>query len=250
MEPLAYRTAGSGEPLILLHGFCESGQIWEPLVRGLSKSFFLVLPDLPGHGNTPLNREINSINNVAQTVISLAEKLELEQPVLMGHSMGGYVTLAAVDQRPDLFRKFGLIHSTAFADNDEKKQNRNKSVEFIIRNGPDAFFDIFVPGLYHKEGPWVKKVDEIVRKTPAETLIRYTEMMRDRPDRSKVLQSFEGPVLLLGGKMDSFIPWQALQEQATFATQPHLHIFDHIGHLGMYEDPARVEKVIEEFMWL
>jgi pimeloyl-ACP methyl ester carboxylesterase len=248
MATLAYREAGSGNPLILLHGFCESEKIWNPLIQELSKYFRLILPDLPGHGQTPLLPQTGSLADIAADIIDLVKELDLVHPVVMGHSMGGYVTLAAVKQQPDLFKAFGLIHSTAFADTKEKKENRNKSIQFIERNGPDAFFDIFVPGLYHKEGPWINEVDAMVRKTPPETLIRFTEMMRDRPDSRSVIKTFKGRILLIGGKMDSFIPWETLEEQASTSNHTELHVIDHVGHLGMYEDPELIAGLIEKFL--
>ena len=248
MAALAYREAGSGNSLILLHGFCESEKIWNPLIPELSKHFRLILPDLPGHGQTPLRPETSSLADIAKDIIDLVKELDLVHPVVMGHSMGGYVTLSAVKQQPDLFKAFGLIHSTAFADTAEKKENRNKSIQFIERNGPDAFFDIFVPGLYHKEGPWIKEVEDIVRKTPAETLIRFTEMMRDRPDNRSVIKTFKGPILLIGGKMDSFIPWETLEEQASISSHSELHVIDHVGHLGMFEDPELIAGLMDKFL--
>ncbi|MEJ2003625.1 MAG: alpha/beta hydrolase [Cyclobacteriaceae bacterium] len=247
MAVLRYRTQGSGNPFILLHGFCECNEIWNPVLKKLSGNFQLILPDLPGHGKTPLNDQILSLGDVAQSVLELIEELGLQEPVIMGHSMGGYVTLSAVQQRPELFSEFGLIHSTAYADSDEKKENRNKSIEFVLNNGADAFFDVFVPGLYHKEGPWISEVDQMIRKTPRETVIRYTEMMRDRPERIDIVKSWSNEILFVGGDMDSFISAESLENQAKMADKSVLHILPETGHLSMFEDPDKLAEIILDF---
>ena len=176
------------------------------------------------------------------------DSLELSSAAIMGHSMGGYVSLAAVSKYPDKFRKLGLIHSTAYADTPEKKINRNKSIEFIEKNGPRAFFDVFVPGLYHSGGSWLEDVEKIVHATPADTLIRYTKMMRDRPERLNVLRSYPSEILFLGGEMDTFIPSASLNTQAAYAVNPNLVIMKDTGHLGMFEKTGEMLKILTAFM--
>jgi len=247
MMPLRYLEHGSGDPLLLLHGFCESSHIWDLVIESLSRNHRLVLPDLPGHGKSPFTHDIRSLDDVAKRVIALAKELKLDNPSIFGHSMGGYVTLAAIEQQPDYFKSFGLIHSTASADTPEKKANRDKSIRFIQTNGAGAFFNMFIPSLYHRGGPWVEDVERMVRQTPRETLISYSEMMRDRPDRTRILETFDGRILIIGGREDTFIPFQSLKMQADGIPAAELHLLEDIGHLAMFEDPERLVQIIEGF---
>jgi pimeloyl-ACP methyl ester carboxylesterase len=232
---------------MLLHGFCESSEIWEPLISHLSDKFELILPDLPGHGNSPLTENISTLSDISSLVIQLLNEGSWEKPLIMGHSMGGYVTLAVIAENPELFSGFGLIHSTAEADSQDKKANRDKAIAFISKYGAKPFFDNFVPSLYYRKGSWVKEVDTLVRRTPAKTLLRYSAMMRDRPDRLGVIESFHRNILLIGGSRDSFIAHSSLKEQAAIGENTHLHIFEDIGHLSMFEDPEVLSGAISDF---
>jgi pimeloyl-ACP methyl ester carboxylesterase len=72
-------------------------------------------------------------------------------------------------------------------------------------------------------------------------------MMRDRPDRLGVIESFHGNILLIGGSRDSFIAHSSLKKQAAIGENTHLHIFEDIGHLSMFEDPEVLSGVISDF---
>ena len=128
-----YRVLGAGKPLILIHGFAEDGDIWSNQINALQQYFQLIIPDLPGSGKSELIADM-SIEGMAEVIKELithelkflrqtAEAEEAFVPIA-GHSMGGYIALAIAEKYPQLISSIALVHSTAFADSEEKKANR------------------------------------------------------------------------------------------------------------------------------
>lgn len=110
-------------PLVLLHGFAEDSSLWDRQKEYLKDKFRLIIPDLPGSGNTPLaNDSATSMEGLAAAVKARLDAENIQQCILVGHSMGGYVTLAFAELYPYTLKAFGLFHSTSYADTEEKKR--------------------------------------------------------------------------------------------------------------------------------
>src|SRR5690606_19740979 len=154
--------------------------------------------DLPGFGNSPGLKTPFTIDDVAEEILNWIRHNPIKNATLIGHSLGGYVSLALLERSPDLFKSFVLFHSTALPDSPEKKSSRNKVVEFIENNGVLAFTSNFIPSLFaNPEHPAVKTVRSISQEASAEAVKGYTFAMRDRPDRTSVLKDSGKPVLFL-----------------------------------------------------
>ncbi len=244
-----HRTLGSGPPVLLLHGFCESNQIWGVFANILAQRFEVIMPDLPGFGKSTLPATPFTIDSVATQMWEWLDELGVGNPVIVGHSLGGYIALSMVHQRMEEVPGFCLLHSTAKKDTEEKKQNRNKTIDFVARNGVEPYIKTFVPGLfYDKESPAMKEVFAIANTTPRETLLAYTAAMRDREDRRKVLDDFDGPVLFIAGEKDEIIPLDSLMDQAVQPSNGRLSILSDTGHMGMLESTTRCVEIVTQFV--
>lgn len=249
MSSIHYRTLGTGQPVVLLHGFCESNQIWGVYANLLSQRCQLIIPDLPGFGNSELPPAPFTIDAIAERLWQWLDQLEIKRPVLIGHSLGGYVTLAMTHQRMGSVPGFALFHSTAKPDTEEKKLNRDKVIAFVNKNGVAPYIETYVPGLFfRKDNPSIKEVYPIAYSTPAETLVAYAAAMRERPDRRKVLEDFEGPVLIIAGEKDDIIPLDSLMDQAIQLRKGRLSILSDTGHMGMLESTTRSVEICAQFV--
>lgn len=244
-----YTEEGTGFPVIFIHGFCETNEIWKAFSNHLSKNFRILAVDLPGFGKSTLLPEGFSITDVANKVLVWLETTGITDCVVVGHSLGGYVALAMAEQRPELFRAFGLFHSTAYADSEEKKQSRNKVIEFVARQGVTPFVGSFIPPLFFDQtNPNIQSVVALASQTRPETLIAYVRAMRDRPDRTEVLRSFAGRILFIAGEKDNGIPLDSITKQVILTAHPVLHTLPLAGHMGMFEDPCRTIEIVRRFV--
>ena len=249
MNSVYYRTMGSGPPVVLLHGFCETNQIWGVFANLLAQRCKLIIPDLPGFGASALPPSSFSLDSVGELMWEWLDSIDVQRPVLVGHSMGGYISLAMTHQRPDSVAGFSLFHSTAKADTDEKKANRDKTIAFVNKHGVAPFIETYVPGLFfNKESPAIKDVYAIAYTTPAATLVSYASAMRERPNRRKVLDDFEKPVLMIAGEKDEIIPVDTLMDQAVQLRKGRLSILSDTGHMGMLESTNRSVEIVAQFV--
>lgn len=244
-----YTDQGKGFPVILIHGFCETHEVWKRFAQQLSKDFRVISVDLPGFGKSKLLPEGFSVADAASKIIEVIKQLGINTCIPIGHSLGGYVTLAMVKQQATLFSAFGLFHSTAYADTEERKASRNKVIGFVSENGVPPFIETFIPPLfYDKQNPHIPFAVNMALQTKQETLIGYAAAMRDRPDLTSVIQKFNKPILFIAGEKDTVIPPDALEKQAELAGKPHLHVIAQVAHMGMFEKEADTLNLTRGFL--
>lgn len=244
-----YTDQGKGFPLVLIHGFCETHEVWTRFAKELSKNYRVINVDLPGFGKSKSLPEGFSVADAGSKINELLTQLNINKCIAVGHSLGGYVTLAMVKQKSALFAGFGLFHSTAYADSEERKAARNKVVDFVSKNGVPAFIETFIPPLFHdKSNPDIPFAVKMALQTKQETLIGYAQAMRDRPDLTSVIQNFNNPILFVAGEKDTVIPPDTLQKQAKLASKPHLHVVSQAAHMGMFEKEAETLNLMQDFL--
>ncbi|HNP18464.1 MAG TPA: alpha/beta hydrolase [Fulvivirga sp.] len=253
MSKIYSKKQGSGDPIVLIHGFCETSEIWKPIVNKLALSNEVHTLDLPGFGASPLPTEAFTLEDISGTVYQWIVDNNLQGSIIIGHSLGGYVTLALAKNHPKAIKGFGLFHSSALADDEEKKSSRNKTIDFVKKRGVMVFAESFVTQLFYlKNRSRLKKEIEEVTKmagnTSEETLVRYMEAMRDRPDNTEILKTFDKPVLFIAGDQDSSVPIEKSQAQFEYIKKPFIHVLNNVGHMGMYEDTAACFLAIRQFI--
>lgn len=128
-KKLNYMVSGEGPVLVLIHGFGEHSSTWSAQLNAFPL-FKLIIPDLPGSGESEMIDDM-SMEGMAESLNAILQFESIDNIIMLGHSMGGYVTLAFAELYGQLLQGFGLIHSTAFADSAEKKEDRLKGIDFI-----------------------------------------------------------------------------------------------------------------------
>ena len=252
-KDILYHRHGQGAPVILIHGFSEDATIFSNQVSFLESKYLVIVPDLPGSGRSPFNETLISLEDFAEAILAVLDAEKIDKATVIGHSMGGYITLAIAEKFPERLETFGLFHSSAYADDDEKKKTRMKSIEFIREHGAAKFLEESIPKLFgekfKKEQP--EKVKELVKKYAGfdpRALVQYTKAMIARPDRTEVLKTWKKPILMIIGEEDSAIPFQASLQQSHLPTLCYIHIAKQTGHMGMIEESSSCNDVILEFL--
>jgi pimeloyl-ACP methyl ester carboxylesterase len=248
MSLIHFQVQGHGKPIILLHGFPMNQTVWDDFVPLLSDTHKVITVDLPGFGKSPSLPLPFTIEQVADSVLSWMSAEKFFGGTLIGHSLGGYVALAMAEKAPAVISGLGLFHSTAYADSADKKESRLKVIDFIEKNGVLAFTSNFIPPLFadqnHKA---ISKVREIAIQSSKNAVLGYTLAMRNRPDRTAVLQKLKIPVLFLAGEADAGIPVESIIKQADQCELPLVHILKQVAHMGMFEDPQASAAMIRSF---
>lgn len=251
-EKIAFTQKGKGRCIVLLHGFLESKTTWADYVDALSKKFKVVAIDLPGHGNSASYGYVHTMELMAETVKALLDYLRLKKYVLVGHSMGGYVALAFAENYPDYIKGLVLFHSTAAADTDEKKYDRDKAIRLVKRTPhkyiAEAVKRLFAAHNLEKLADKVKLAQDIAMQTTQQGIIDALEGMKIRPNREVVLKFVSYPILFINGKYDLVIPYENIQHQLQLAHQIETLLLENSGHMGFFEEPEKSLKALNKFV--
>jgi pimeloyl-ACP methyl ester carboxylesterase len=233
--------------VVLLHGFGENPDIWESFIPMLPKQYNFISLDYSKIAFC------QTIDQYAQWVHTEIEQRKITRFVLIGHSMGGYISLAYAEKHAEYLAGLGLFHSTAFSDSEEKKSSRDKTAAFIKKRGSAAFIDSFLPNMYNKDfvrknGVYIRQQLDDNRKLPQDALVQATMAMKERPDRSNILNKLKVPVLFVVGQKDLFIPFEDALEQIPMIQKPYALILANVAHAGMKEAPKSCAGITSEFL--
>lgn len=250
-KSIAYQISGSGPALVLLHGFLESKAIWDDFTEILQKDFTVIAIDLPGHGESELIEETHSMQLMAGAIKEVLQSENIENAVIAGHSMGGYVALQFAVDNEEMVKGLVLFHSHANADTEEAKENRRRTINIVNQNRA-GFIRQFIPDLFdqrHVENysDAIQKLQDIAALMSPEAIITALSEMRDRPSQLQYLLLTEIPVLFIIGKQDSRMPYNQLLAQAVIPSHSEILLLEDVGHMGYIEAPGKTLQALRHF---
>lgn len=242
---------GSGNALVLLHGFTESVKIWHDYRNTLSQNFRLILIDLPGHGKSSVVAEVHSMELMADCVKTVLDHLEITSSVMIGHSMGGYVALAYARKYSRMLKGLGLFHSTSLADSDEARQGRQKAIE-AIENNHSRFLLNFIPDLFAPETrdlfqDEIQNLIEEASQMSPRAILAAQKGMKDRNSTLDVLINASFPVMFIAGQKDTRVPFENVWVQMALTETAYSLILRNAGHMGFIEAKIQSLDFIESF---
>lgn len=248
---IKYQEYGQGKTIVFLHGFLESSTIWEDFAQELSAQYRIFTIDLPGHGGSAVLAEEHSMELMAEEVKNILEIEGIQKILLIGHSMGGYVSLAFAEKYPDMLKGLVLFHSQAAADSEETKKNRDRTIE-IVEKDKISFIKNFIPDLFAPDNRKIlnKEIDVLIDtalKTPKEGVIAALKGMKNRKDRTHVIKSPKFPVMFIAGKHDTRVPLDLILEQVDNSEKAVVMIFEDCSHMGYLEARDETLEVIYDF---
>ena len=248
-----YQVSGKGSALIFLHGFMETAQIWRAFQTEFSMRFSTIAIDLPGHGESSVFSEIHTMDFMAKAVNAVLKAENVSRAIFIGHSMGGYVTMALADLFPEKIHSVVLFSSSCFADTEEKKKDRDKAIT-TAEASKQKFVSATIPNLfYQKEGLVaennIRKMTNMGIDQPLKGITAAIAGMRDRPDRSHILKNIKSSMLLLlGGKNDTLVTPEAVSKMAEIAPHAEVILMDECGHNGYIEKEKESLAAISDFL--
>jgi pimeloyl-ACP methyl ester carboxylesterase len=251
---LACTDWGEGTPVVLLHAFPFTRQMWRFQYEGLTTRMRLVTPDLPGFGESPLPQAEPDLALMAQGVLDLLDSRGLDRVVLGGLSMGGYVAMEILRRRPGLVRGLLLADTKASADPPAGAENRIRMAELLEQNhNPRVLVHDVLPTLMgdttREEHPetvaWLR---EIVLDTDPVAAAWAQRAMAARPDSFDTLRQVRVPTLVLVGEEDALSPPADAEAMADAVPGARLAVLERVGHLSAAESPDAFNALVEELV--
>ncbi len=239
---------GEGVPMVLLHGYLESMNVYQSFLGQYIKDRSVLILDTPGHGKSEAMFLEQTMEDIAKQIILLLDYLNIQTFAIYGHSMGGYVAQAVVKMVPDRVALLGLLHSNVFADSVEKKENRRREIELIRQGKLPLIAEAFMPRVvagYNLErlSATIKQwVDDVKTMNP-EGIIACLNAMMNRPDNRQLLDGTT-PIHLIGSDSDPLLSTETIEGMRKGTAVQYFTSIKNCGHASFVEQPQELAKGI------
>ncbi len=250
---LAYDDQGTGLPLIFLHAFPLNRSMWAPQVAALSKQFRTIALDLRGHGESDAPLWSFSLDQYADDVFALLDHLHIPQAVLVGLSMGGYVSLAFSRKYENRLKALVLADTRAQADSPDGRLGRFHLAQTAYTQGSDAVAETMLPKLLgatslRSRPELVEYARKTIQHAPVSGILVDLMAMADRPDSVAHLRTITCPTLVVIGQEDQTTPLVDAQLMANEITGARLAVIPAAGHLSNREQPDVFNDLLRGFV--
>ncbi|MER3428804.1 MAG: alpha/beta hydrolase [Pyrinomonas sp.] len=249
---IGYDDVGDGLPVVLLHAFPLNRAMWHEQIAALSSRWRFIAPDHRGFGESSVAPSA-TMEEMAQDVAALLDELQIEQAVIGGLSMGGYVSFAFYRQFPQRVRALILADTRAEADTEEARRNRERMAERALREGAEAIAEEMIPKLVAartlNERPEIRERLRlmIVRNDPA-GIAAAQRGMAVRRDQTDLLARIEVPTLIIVGCEDQLTPPELSEAMHQRIRGSHLVAIEGAGHVSNIERPQDFNRALESFL--
>ncbi|MBN1681667.1 MAG: alpha/beta fold hydrolase [Anaerolineae bacterium] len=243
---------GQGTPLVLLHGFPFDHRIWQAQVEALSDICRVITPDLRGHGSSPFPDGVYDMDTMAQDVLALLDRLDVRRAIWAGHSMGGYVLMAALRLAPERIMGAAFVATHPLPDSDAKRAQRLDDATEAIRLGSTRIVcgmldKLFAPSVSATPALAQKTVDIMVNTSPV-GVAGALRGMAGRPDSTGTLRSMTVPAVVVVGAEDQIVSLDVARNMADTIPGATLVIVPGAGHMLMLEQPDATTDALRPFI--
>lgn len=247
---LALDVSGVGDPILFVHGFPLSREMWRHAVDRLADQWLCINPDLRGHGESDVTAEV-TIQQFADDMAALIEQFGRgKSAVVIGLSLGGIIALDLFRRRRELVRALGLIDTRANAETPEGVQRRESVAATALNEGTRAVVDALLPNVFSL------KFDEDLRETwyrlmcatPPEGVAAASRALASRPDSLSLLKEIDVPTLVVAGEDDAITPVQTLREIHEKIRGSRFEVIPGAGHVPPVEAPDEFVRILRSFL--
>lgn len=249
-----YKKVGKGKPVFLIHGFPNDHTTWNNIVPELSSKYQVFMPDLPGAGSSSFLNELMTIEAMASQIYQIFDHENLEKAVMVGHSMGGYVSANFANLFPDRLAGLSLLHSSAGKDSEEKRAFREKGIK-LMRKGDlekNAFLkgmanNLFFPEFAENNLSIVQSIIDNGNALSTEALTTFYTAIKERIDQTESLKNLKFPVQFIIGNDDQVINKEEMLQQSHLAEISDVQLYQSCGHMSMFEYPEKLTDDLIRF---
>lgn len=249
---LHHEIHGDGLPVLMIHGFPFDRTIWKSQVAALSSDYRVITPDLRGHGQTPASDGVYTMDLLAHDVLALLDELGVERAVWVGHSMGGYLSMAALRLAPERLMGLALVATHPHADSEDRRIQRIQSAESALENGSANIALSMMSMLFatntDPKSPTARGVYDIMIEASPEGLNGALRGMAERPESVATLQALSIPALVIAGAEDQIVDVAVAEKMAAMIPQAELVVVPEAGHMVMVEQPDATNEALRRFL--
>lgn len=247
---IAYSTKGKGRTILLIHGFLGAKEIWKEFEKRLAKNFKVVSIDLPGHGQSECIGYVHNMELLADCCKSLLTQLSIRKAVVVGHSLGGYVSLAFGEKYPDAVLGLMLVNSTAKGDSESRKKSREQLIN-LVKKDREKLLKHLVPSFFslkNRKTTWlVKNYLRMANSCTEQAIIATAEGMKLRKEREIVLKFAPYPFHYIIGAHDSILDSKQLIKETKIGDSGSYSLLEDASHMSILESKEQVFKAIKSF---
>lgn len=251
---LAYDDHPGPRPaVVLLHGFPLDRTLWHHQVAALAGQYRLIVPDLRGHGASEAVPGVATMDDFADDLAALLDHLGVDQVVLGGLSMGGYIAFAFWRRYRARVLGLVLVDTRAQADTEEGRRGREEIARLAEEQGAAAVAErnlpkLLAPATYRERPELVAEVRRMIAATPPAGIAAASRGMAERPDSLPTLATITVPVLVIVGAEDQLTPPADAELMAQRLPQAELVVVPGAGHLAPLEQPERVTSALRAWL--
>jgi len=240
-------------PIVLIHGFPFSHEMWDPQIEALQKRFRVIAYDLRGHGKSGVGDGQYMLEFFVDDLLGLLDHLRIERAVLCGLSMGGYIALRAVERKPERVRGLILADTQAKADSNEAKLKRAAAIKSVKAMGVNAYAEgfvksVFAPQTLANNKAAVEKIRRIIEANSSLGICGALLALASRTDTTESLPGIKAPTLILVGEHDALAPPSASQEMRNRIPNSEIHVIPNAAHMSNLENSEEFNKHLLDFL--
>jgi 3-oxoadipate enol-lactonase len=245
--------SGGQGTLVLIHGFPLSARMWEPQLELAGLGWRVIAPQLRGFDGAPADKFATSVDEYAADVIDLLDVLEIEQAVIGGLSMGGYITFAMFRHAPRYFRGMVLADTRAEADTAEGVEGRKRMIQLVRDRGSAAAAEEMIPRLIGtstraNRPDVVDTLRDLIRSSSTDTIAGAIMALMTRPDSTPLLSHIHCPALVMVGDEDILTPRPCSEAIQRGIAGAELAIVPQAGHVSNMEQPGAFNLALARFL--
>jgi pimeloyl-ACP methyl ester carboxylesterase len=249
-EKISYSIQGKGRTIVLIHGFLGSRILWGSIAKRLSLNFKVITIDLPGHGDSSCIGYVHSMEMMADLLKSVLDSHKVRKAVVVGHSLGGYVSLAFAEKYPDKLHGLIMVNSSASSDSEQRISSRNQLIEIVKKNKNRAI-DALIPSFFVGDSAKIKRLMRKYKKEAIKCstrgIIATIEGMKNRTEREIVLKFAPYPYLYIIGNLDPILDKNVLMKQIQLNSNGFGKNIVGSSHMSFLEEEGKVYLTIKKF---
>lgn len=242
-KKIYYEVEGEGKPLILLHGWLASSETMKPLQQHLSRNFKVYNVDIIGFGKSELPDKPMNTNDFGDFLAKFIEQLNIENPILIGHSHGGRTVINYAGRKLGKINKIVLIDSAGI----KPKRSINYYIKIYTYKIVKKILKLFPKNLERIRKKVLNKFGSADYKASPE-ILRKTMNIIINENQKEIMKNINVPTLMIWGDKDTATPLNDAKQMEKLIPNSGIAVLEGTGHFSYLEKLPQCCIILDEFL--